>query len=48
MADGTLHGRAKRHDLSRNAMRIWVVKYDAGALDGDATAARLRGADRSP
>ena len=23
----TLHGLAKRHDLSRNLIRIWVEKY---------------------
>ncbi len=35
----TLHGLAKRHDLSRNLIRIWVDKYEAGALDDDARAA---------
>lgn len=37
----TLHGLAKRHDLSRNLIRIWVEKYEAGALDEDAVAADL-------
>jgi len=37
----TLHGLAKRHDLSRNLIRIWVGKYEAGALDEDARAADL-------
>ena len=37
----TLHGLAKRHDLSRNLIRIWVDKYEAGALDEDARAADL-------
>jgi transposase-like protein len=37
----TLHGLAKRHDLSRNLIRIWVDKYEAGALDDDARAADL-------
>lgn len=37
----TLHGLAKRHDLSRNLIRIWVSKYEAGALDGDTAAAQL-------
>lgn len=32
----TLHGLAKRHDLSRNLIRIWVEKYEAGALGDDA------------
>jgi hypothetical protein len=26
----TLHGLAKRHDISRNLIRIWVAKYEAG------------------
>src|SRR5215467_5665723 len=37
----TLHGLAKQHDLSRNLIRIWVEKYEAGALDEDAAAADL-------
>lgn len=37
----TLHGLAKRHDLSRNLIRIWVQRYEAGALDEDAVAADL-------
>jgi len=37
----TLHGLAKRHDISRNLIRIWVEKYEAGALDEDAHAADL-------
>jgi transposase len=41
MAGETLHGLAKRHDLSRNLIRIWVAKYEAGALDEDAHAADL-------
>ena len=39
IAGETLHGLAKRHDLSRNLIRIWVGKYEAGALDDDAAAA---------
>jgi transposase-like protein len=31
----TLHGLAKRHNVSRNLIRIWVEKYQAGALDED-------------
>ncbi len=34
-----LYGLAKRHDLSRNLIRIWVDKYEAGAFDEDAHAA---------
>jgi transposase len=37
----TLHGLAKRHDLSRNLIRIWVAKYESGALDDDVRAADL-------
>jgi transposase len=29
----TLHALAKRHDISRNLIRIWVQKFQAGALD---------------
>ncbi|WP_209651017.1 MULTISPECIES: transposase [Methylobacterium] len=35
----TLLGLAKRHDPSRNLLRVWVQKYEAGALDDDAAAA---------
>lgn len=37
----TLHGLAKRHDLSRNLIRIWVERYQAGGLDEDVAAADL-------
>ena len=37
----TLHGLAKRHDVSRNLIRIWVSKYEAGIFDEDAKAAEL-------
>jgi transposase len=37
----SLHGLAKRHDLARNLIRIWVAKYEAGAFDDDAQAADL-------
>ncbi len=39
LAGETLHSLAKRHDLSRNLIRIWVQKYEAGAFDDDALAA---------
>jgi transposase-like protein len=29
----TLHTLAKRHDISRNLIRIWVKKLEAGAFD---------------
>jgi transposase-like protein len=41
LAGETLHGLAKRHDLSRNLIRIWVRKYEVGALDEDTAAAAL-------
>ena len=41
VAGETLHGLAKRHDLSRNLIRVWVQKYEAGAFDEDATAADM-------
>src|SRR4051794_4379636 len=41
IAGETLHGLAKRHDVSRNLIRIWVSKYEAGAFDADAQAADL-------
>jgi transposase len=41
IAGDTLHGLAKRHDLSRNLIRVWVRKYEEGALDDDAQAAGL-------
>ena len=41
VAGDTLHGLAKRHDLSRNLIRLWVQKYEAGAFDEDATAADM-------
>ena len=41
IAGETLHALAKRHDLSRNLIRIWVEKYEAGAFDDDARAADL-------
>ncbi|MCA1371176.1 transposase, partial [Bradyrhizobium sp. BRP14] len=33
LAGETLHGLAKRHDVSRNLIRIWVQKYEEGAFD---------------
>ena len=30
---------AQRHDISRNLIRVWVTKCEAGAFDDDATAA---------
>jgi len=41
IAGETLHGSSKRHDISRQLIRIWVEKYEAGALDDDVQAADL-------
>jgi transposase len=41
IAGETLHGLSKQHDISRQLIRIWVQKYEAGALDEDAQAADL-------
>ena len=41
IAGETLHSLAKRHDISRNLIRIWVQKYEAGAFDDDAEAVDL-------
>ena len=41
VAGETLHGLAKRHDLCRNLIRVWVAKYETGAFDDDASAADL-------
>jgi len=37
----TLHALSKRHDISRQLVRIWVGKFEAGALDDDVQAADL-------
>jgi transposase len=41
LAGETLHGLSKRHDISRNLIRVRVQKYQAGALDDDVEAADL-------
>jgi transposase len=41
VAGETLYGLAKRHDLSRQLIRVWVQRYEAGTLDEDAQAAEL-------
>ena len=33
IAGKTLHGLAKRHDISRQLIRIWVGKFEASAFD---------------
>ena len=41
LAGETLRGLALRHDLSRNLIRVWIAKHEAGALDEDVQAADL-------
>jgi transposase len=41
LAGETLHGLAKRHDICRNLIRVWVQKFEAGDFDEDAAAADL-------
>src|SRR5947209_18767177 len=41
IAGETLHALSKRHDVSRQLIRIWVGKFEAGALDEDVQAADL-------
>ena len=41
IAGETLHGLSKRHDISRQLIRIWVGKFESGALDDDVQAADL-------
>ncbi len=40
-AGETLHALGRRHDLSRNLIRIWVEKVEAGSLDQDMASAEL-------
>jgi transposase len=40
-AGATLNGLARQHDLSRNLIRIWVAKSEAGEFDPDIDAANL-------
>src|SRR2546422_10433832 len=35
------HALAKRHSISRNLIKIWVAKYEAGGLDSDTAAAAV-------
>jgi len=41
IAGETLHALAKRHDVSRNLIRVWVRKLETGAFDEDAGGADL-------
>ena len=40
-AGETLHALGRRHELSRNLIRIWVEKAEAGWLDQDMASAEL-------
>ena len=42
LAGETLYGLSKRHDVSRNVIRLWVARYETdGELNDDTTAADL-------
>ncbi len=42
LAGETLYGLSKRHDVSRNVIRLWIARYETdGGLDDDTTAADL-------
>src|ERR1700709_865912 len=41
IAGETLHSPSKRHDVSRQLIRIWVGEFEAGAWDEDVQAADL-------
>ena len=41
IAGETLYGLAVRHGVSRNLIRVWVMKFEAGAFDEDTEAADL-------
>ena len=36
-----MHGLSKRHDVSRQLIRVWLQKYETGEFDDDAQAADL-------
>ncbi|WP_324133186.1 transposase [Bosea sp. (in: a-proteobacteria)] len=38
LAGETLHSLARRHDLSRNLIRIWIQKFEGGVFDDEAAA----------
>ena len=44
LAGESAHVLGRRHDLSRNLIRIWVEKAGAGLLDQDVASADLLGA----
>jgi len=40
-AGETLYGLAKRHDLCRNLIRVWIEKAEAGAFDDEVATADM-------
>jgi len=51
VAGETLHSLAKRHDISRTLIRVWLQKHKAGEFDDDGgprPASDLRSKSRSP
>lgn len=42
LAGETLYGLSKRHDVSRNVIRLWIARYEAnGELNDETTAGDL-------
>ena len=41
LAGETLHALPKQHEIARQLIRIWMGKFEAGALDDDVQAADL-------
>ena len=39
LGGGALQGLARRHDVPRNLIRVWVAQYEAGAFDDEFQAA---------
>ena len=37
----SLFGLAKRHDICRNLIRVWIEKYERGEFDSEVEAANL-------
>jgi transposase-like protein len=40
-AGETLYGLARRHDICRNLIRVWVAKAEAGEFDDEVEASNL-------
>ena len=37
----TLHGLSRKHDISRNLIRVWITKYEAGQFDEEVELASM-------